>query len=69
MRRMKPGVVWYVREKTGEGGTDWGYVDDVNKATPLNQYWMRRFVKDMQRIGTASGVRQITNTPSSCPKS
>lgn len=54
-RVWKPGVIFYVREKPGEGGADWGYVDERNKARPLNHYWARRFIADMQRV-SAVGV-------------
>jgi hypothetical protein len=54
-RLWKPGRVFYVREVLGEGGADWGYVDERRKARPISTYWARRFIADMQRVG-ATGV-------------
>ena len=47
--------VFYVRELPGEGGVDWGYVEERRKARPVSTYWARRFVADMRRVG-AIGV-------------
>jgi hypothetical protein len=54
-RAWQPGLTFYVRERPGEGGADWGYTDEPAKARPITRYWARRFAKDMERVG-AVGV-------------
>lgn len=45
------GRVMYVSEVPGDGGVDWGYVGNVDKAKPMSPYWRRRFFCDMRRVG------------------
>ena len=52
LKHRKFRVVFYVSERPGEGGVDWGYVEDQKKATPLNTYWQRRFAADCRRVGS-----------------
>ncbi len=47
----KQGERWFVSEKPGEGGVDWGYVLTAAEAKPLSTYWARRFAADMRRVG------------------
>lgn len=56
-RQGRPGA--YVSECPGEGGADWGYVFKVDDARPLNDYWQRRFRRDMERLGMDAGFAQI----------
>jgi hypothetical protein len=42
---------FWVSEVPGEGGKDWGYTEDSDKAKLLNVYWQRRFRKDCERVG------------------
>jgi hypothetical protein len=61
-RLWRPGLVFYVRELPGEGGADWGYVDEPKKARPVSTYWARRFIADMRRVG-ATGVSCVERAP------
>lgn len=46
-----PGCAVYVSDLPGHGGKDWGYDARPQKAVPLSEYWQRRFVRDMERVG------------------
>lgn len=36
----------YIREVPSDGGADWGWVDSVDKAKPLSEFWCHRFAED-----------------------
>ena len=48
----------YVSHTPGDGGVDWGYTFDADKAKPLSEYWKRRFLADMKRVN-ARGARAV----------
>ena len=43
---------WYVSEVKGNGGVDWGYTDNIEKAVLLNRNQWQSFAKDMRLCGT-----------------
>lgn len=45
---------WYVSEVKGNGGADWGYTTDINKAVVLNTNQWKSFAKDMREVGCAA---------------
>lgn len=45
---------WYVSEVRGNGGVDWGYTNDIAKATVLNRNQWQSFAKDMREVGSAA---------------
>jgi len=45
---------WYVSEVKGNGGKDWGYSTDVEKAVKLNTNQWKSFAKDMRECGTVA---------------
>lgn len=45
---------WYVSEVKGNGGVDWGYTNNIDKAILLNHNQWRSFAKDMRECGTAA---------------
>jgi hypothetical protein len=45
---------WYVSEIKGDGGVDWGYTDNIEKAILLNSNQWQSFAKDMRECGTAA---------------
>lgn len=45
---------WYVSEVKGNGGKDWGYTNDVEKALVLNTPQWHSFAKDMREVGSAA---------------
>jgi hypothetical protein len=49
-----PWLRFYVSEKPGDGGVDWGYTTDPQKAIPLNSYWQRRFAADCRRTNSVA---------------
>lgn len=36
--------IWYVSERPGDGGKDWGYTLDRSKAVALPFFYLRRWV-------------------------
>jgi len=46
-----PTLTFYVEQLPGEGGVDWGYTTDLNKARDLNPYWQKRFNSDCKFCG------------------
>lgn len=56
-----PAVWFYVAQRPGDGGADWGYVTDPSKARPMSRYWMRRFRRDMQRVSSPYSVMALRN--------
>jgi hypothetical protein len=44
----------YVGNLKGDGGADWGYVTDIQKAIPLNHNQWQSFAKDMRECGSAA---------------
>lgn len=44
----------YVSNLKGDGGADWGYVTDIEKAIVLNTPQWRSFAKDMREVGSAA---------------
>jgi len=51
--------ILYVGNLPGDGGKDWGYVTERNKAIPLNKYWQRRFTANMGRVGGDGRLQEI----------
>ena len=49
--RQWNGKTWYAGALPGDGGKDWGYTDDPDKALPLSTYWKRRFVANARACG------------------
>lgn len=45
---------WYVSDLKGNGGADWGYTNDIAKATVLNRNQWQSFAKDMREVGSAA---------------
>lgn len=45
---------WYVSEVKGDGGKDWGYTENANKAAILNRKQWQSFAKDMREVGSAA---------------
>jgi hypothetical protein len=50
---------WYVRERPGQDGVDWGYVKDPSKAVAHTAYWARRFAKDMRYLHQTHTVTRV----------
>ena len=50
----KNNPVFYVSEKRGDGGADWGYTTDVSKAVDLSPYWQRLFNSDCNKCGVTA---------------
>lgn len=44
----------YVGNLKGDGGADWGYVTDIEKAIVINTNQWRSFAKDMREVGSAA---------------
>lgn len=44
----------YVGNLKGDGGADWGYVTDIEKAIKLNHNQWQSFAKDMRECGTVA---------------
>lgn len=44
----------YVGNLKGDGGADWGYVTDIEKAIVLNHNQWQSFAKDMRECGTSA---------------
>lgn len=44
----------YVSEVKGNGGADWGYTDNIEKAVLLNRNEWQSFAKDMREVGSAA---------------
>lgn len=42
---------WYIAQRPGDGGADWGWVDSAKDAAPMTPYWQRRFRADQERAG------------------
>ena len=55
----KNNPVWYVSEKAGHGGVDWGYTSDVTKAIHLSKYWQRRFNADCNRCNVSANFIKV----------
>ena len=45
---------WYVSEVKGNGGVDWGYTTDIEKAAVLNANQWKSFAKDCRDVGSAA---------------
>lgn len=41
--RIVQGKTWYVAQRPGDGGSDWGYTDDPAKAGLFSEFWVKRF--------------------------
>jgi len=41
----------YVGQVQGDGGKDWGWTSDVDKALPLSPYWQHRYLADRRACG------------------
>jgi hypothetical protein len=50
----KASAPWYVGNIKGDGGKDWGYVNDITKSIPLNRNQWHSFAKDMRECGTVA---------------
>lgn len=48
------GKPWYVANLKGDGGADWGYSDQIEKAVPLNRNQWQSFAKDMRACDVAA---------------
>jgi len=46
----------YVGNLKGDGGADWGYVTDIEKAIVLNHNQWQSFAKDMREVGSGKVV-------------
>lgn len=53
---------WYIAQRPGDGGVDWGWVDDVKKAHPMTPYWQRRFHADELRAGRKAVFYPVATT-------
>jgi hypothetical protein len=49
----------YVRERPGDDGVDWGWVDKYSQARPLSPEWQARFRDDMNAIGDEWGFDPV----------
>ena len=41
----------YVSEYPGEGGVDWGYNPNIEKAKKMPKWWLQRFLKNQRVCG------------------
>lgn len=56
---VKPYLYFYVAQKKGDGGKDWGYTeltpgqppDVLDRPILLSPYWQRRFAADCRYVG------------------
>jgi len=50
----RDGSIWYVTHAKGDGGKDWGWTGDAQKAALLSFGWARRFMADRRYCGVTT---------------
>lgn len=53
--------VFYVESVPGDGGKDWGYTDQADKAIHLSPYWQRRFASDCRAVGSTYNFLEVSH--------
>lgn len=49
--RQASGVLLWVSHLPGDGGKDWGFHSDSDKAIAFSPYWLRRWNKRCRDLG------------------